>query len=399
MSKNALRTLWACGLGLGLTACGSDSGSGRPMGNVPPAPRPGAGGAGSSAATGGTGSGFGNPTGAGRGSNPPTTPGTMPRPELCEVVHLSADPTVPDMMIVLDRSGSMQEAGRWTPSVSAVRSVTMQLDAQIRFGLALFPDPDANPNAVVDVTPCFTSPDLVACLEMKAMEQSLLTGCAPGKVVVPVGDNTAAMVGQVLSTATSQGGTPTSDTLKRVLQEFVPLAVDPDAKPRQRYVLLVTDGQPTCPAGLGSQTLPADIDASNSAIDALTARGVKTYVIGYDTTGAENATLAQVLDGFAMRGGTGDTQHRPVEDEQSLLTELQSIVGAVAGCSFSLDKAPPRAEFVLVRLDGRQINLGTDWQLSGDRTIEIIGQSCETLKDGNAHAIDAEVRCEVVVPE
>lgn len=386
MSKNGLRALAACAISWILAACGSDGSTGRPMNNVPTAARGAAGSGAPPAGTAGTGSGFGNPINAGRGGGGSTMMPPVTKPEVCEVVHLSADPTTPDMMIVLDRSGSMQDAGRWMPSVSAVRSVTMQLAAQIRFGLALFPDP-----ASADPLQCLTAPDPIMCL----MQGS----CAPGKVVVPVGDGTADMIGQVLSTATSSGGTPTSETLQRVLTEFVPMTVDPDAKMHPKYVLLVTDGQPTCPAGNGMQTLPADVDASNAAVDALLMRGVQTYVIGYDTTGPENAALAQVLDGFAMRGGTGDTMHRPVEDEQSLIMELQSILGAVAGCSFSLDKAPPRADFVLVRMDGKQINLGTDWMLAGDRTIEIIGASCDKLKDGGAHTIDAEVRCSVVVPE
>jgi hypothetical protein len=34
----------------------------------------------------------------------------------------------------------------------------------------------------------------------------------------------------------------------------------------------------------------------------------------------------------------------------------------------------------------------------GDRTIELIGPACDTLKNGAPHTVDAEVRCEPVVP-
>jgi hypothetical protein len=122
-------------------------------------------------------------------------------------------------------------------------------------------------------------------------------------------------------------------------------------------------------------------------------------VIGYDTTGAGNEMLASVLDGFAMRGGTGDTKHRPVEDETSLLTELQRITGAIVGCTFTLDKPPSRADFVRVTLDGKQVNLGemNGWKLNGDRIVELTGAACETFKSG-AHAVDVEVQCSVVGP-
>jgi hypothetical protein len=152
---------------------------------------------------------------------------------------------------------------------------------------------------------------------------------------------------------------------------------------------------------MGMDTTQPDIDLANSAIEAFTERGVRTYVIGYDTSGPGNEMFAAVLDGFAQRGGTGDTMHRPVEDEQSLLTELQRIAGDVVSCSFVLDEAPPRAEFVLVRLDGKQINLNdpNGWMLVGDRNVQLAGTACETLKDGAPHMVDVEVRCSVVVPE
>jgi len=327
----------------------------------------------------------------------PTQPGLLPTPtkptnsDVCEVVRLSANQVTPDMMIVLDRSGSMQDAGRWSPSVSAVRKVTMELGTKINFGLALFPDPTASrgrpSGGLID---CIVDPQ--ACADTST--------CAAGKVVVPIGENQASAIGNVLDMTRANGGTPTSDTLQALVQSYAGQIPGPDEMQRPKFLLLVTDGMPTCPAGQGMQTTQPDIDAANTAVEALTAQGVKTYVIGYDTTGAGNEMLASVLDGFATRGGTGDTMHRPVEDEASLLLELQRITSAVASCSFNLDKAPPRADFVLVKLDGTQINLNdpNGWRLEGDKTIELTGQSCTTFKSGGSHGIEAVVQCDVVLP-
>jgi hypothetical protein len=65
-----------------------------------------------------------------------------------------------------------------------------------------------------------------------------------------------------------------------------------DCFPTPKYVLLVTDGEPNC----------ADdpVGDTNRAIDALTAQGVKTYVIGYDL--ASNANSAMIMNGFAQHG-------------------------------------------------------------------------------------------------
>lgn len=349
----------------------------------------------------------GGAAGGGDGSNPltlppaPTTGGKLGADGsgTCDVVQLVAKPVIPEMMIVLDRSGSMADK-RWKPSVSAVRSLTNSLQARIHFGLALFPDPAVGDNSqtVVDITSCLSDPDPQSCLDKATMNIDS-NACAPGKIMVPVADNNAGPIGNVLDMTQPGGGTPTSDTLQRIVTDYAGAAPAPDAPPTAKYVLLVTDGAPTCPAGAGSSTTQPDIDASNAAIEALAAKGVKTYVIGYDTTGPGNEMLASVLDGFAQRGGTGDKMHRPVEDEQSLLTEFNRIAGAIASCRFQLNAPPQRADYVLVRLDGKQVNLNQPdgFQLVDDRTVELEGAACATFQQGN-HILDAQVQCSVVQP-
>jgi hypothetical protein len=385
---------------LALGCSGDSQGDGPRRTGVPPGGSSGSAGTASGAGAGGT-NGFGNPNAGGMTPVGGAAGGGTMRPpgDICEAVHVSANPATPDMMIVLDRSGSMTQGGRWMPSVSALRGVTMELQSQIRFGLAMFPDPASAPtNVVDDLAQCFTAPDPDACLQELTGN---LAACVPGQVVVPIAIDNAAAIGQAFDSTLPAGGTPTGETLQSLVDTFGAPQTNPDEETVAKFVLLVTDGQPTCPGGNGSETTQPDIDLANSAIDALTARGVRTYVIGYDTTGPGNETFASVLDGFAQRGGTGDTMHRPVEDEQSLLTELQRIAGDVVSCSFLLDMAPPRADFVLVQLDGQQINLGEadGWSLVGDRNVQLMGASCDRLKDGAPHAVSVEVRCSVVVPE
>jgi hypothetical protein len=320
----------------------------------------------------------------------PTT--TLPRsgtgdPNVCEVVQLVANPQVPDMMIVLDRSGSMQDGGRWNPSVSAVRKITNQLQDRIRFGLALFPE-----DTSVNISTMTTNGGFNISFNNGA-------SCAPGKIVVPIAAMNAGPIGMLLDTTRPNGGTPTSETLTKVADEFAVEDPSPDAQQHPKYVLLVTDGAPTCPNGGGGEPNQPDIDASNAAVDVLTEKGVKTFVIGYDTNTPGNEMLAQVLDGFAQRGGTGDQNHRPVEDEASLVAALEQIASTIATCSFALDKAPPRADYVLVTLDGKQLNLddANGWRMADEKTVEIVGDACTTFKQGS-HLLDAQVQCMVVQP-
>lgn len=386
-------------LALAGAACSADEGgSSNRTGGRPVTPGPMVGTAGSAAAAGSGGSSpFGNPTSPSMMmvNTPSGAGGTN---NLCEVVHLTAKPSTPDVLIVLDRSGSMDRDGRWIPSIAAVRGITMDLESKVRFGLALFPEPP--PPAVVDLCLPFAPAERRSCLELQLSIMGMPGSCTPGNIVVPVGVNTAATIGMTLDRTISQGGTPTGQTLHNLVGTFGAPSMDPDVILPPRFVLLVTDGQPTCPGGGGENTPQSDIDLSNTGVEMLLKQGVRTYVIGYDTTGPGNEMFAAVLDGFAQRGGTGDMKHRPVEDEQSLRDEFQRIAGDVISCSFTLDKAPPRPDFVLVKIDGGQVNLNdpNGWRMMGDRTVELTGSACEKLKADGNHQVDAEVRCQVVVP-
>jgi hypothetical protein len=392
------RYLWL-GLTLGLVACVPACSAE----NTPTCRDGTCGGSGPAAGSGGDGGNFNPdndnplPTGGASGAGGLAAVGGGNDPSgVCEIIRADADPQVPDMMIVLDRSGSMTEGGRWTPSVSALKRVTRELQSQISVGLAMFPAPPPDPTMVInDALGCLAAPDPQMCLEMIELQ-----ACAPGGVVTPIAIDNASAIAAVLDQTIPGGGTPTPETLQTLVTEFANQSVDPDAIPPVKYILLVTDGQPTCPVGMGSDVTPEDVDASNAAMDALTAAGVKTYVIGYDTNTPGNEALAQVLDGFAQRGGTGDTMHRPVEDEASLLAVLQSIASELVSCTYVLDNAPSRADFVLVKLDGVQINLNdpNGWMLVGDRTVEVQGAACEQLRSSGSHSIEVTVQCSVVSP-
>lgn len=349
-----------------------------------------------SAASPGTATGPGATSGGAAGSSSPVIEqvSTEPLPRVgtggdsvCEVVQLVTNPQVPDMMIVLDRSGSMEEGGRWQPSVSAVRKLTTDLQARIRFGLALFPESEDFNFMTSSTNGGFT------------ISIGGGSSCAPGSVVVPIAEMNAAPIDMQLDMTRPSGGTPTAETLMKLVADYAEMEPAPDMQPHPKFVLLVTDGAPTCPAGRGEDTNQADIDASYAAIEALAERGVKTFVIGYDTATPGNEMLAEVLDGFAQRGGTGDQQHRPVEDEASLTAALESITATISSCSFTLDKAPERADYVLVTLDGAQLNLDdpNGWRMADERTVEIVGEACNTFKSG-PHLLNAEVQCMVVQP-
>ncbi len=307
------------------------------------------------------------------GVTPPANGGTSAGdPENCEELVARAMPTTPDMLIVLDRSGSMKDfrVNRWDPSVSAVKAITSSLDDQIRFGMMLFPKPAG----------------------------LLGDACVPGELEVPIALSAGPAIATTLDGTQPGGGTPTGATLQAAQGILDGLMTSPDAAPSPKFILLVTDGQPTCPNGGGGRDATADELAQDKqltiqAIDALLTSGAKTYVIGYDAKSDPN--LAMSLTEFAQHGGT--TDYRAVEDEASLLTEFQKIAGEVVSCSYTLDKEPANPSFVLVELDGKQLNLDQPdgWSIVG-KVVTVQGQACATLQDGKDHTLSVKVKCESV---
>jgi hypothetical protein len=339
-------------LALSLTACGdSDSKGGGDSG-------------GSNGVSGGTNAGT-NASGGSAGSNGAGSGGS---PSVCQDIMVSAAPTTPDMLIVLDRSGSMKRGSvnRWDPSVSAVRSVTSELEDIVRFGLMMFPRAGRGGDA-----------------------------CEPGRLDVEVEIESADEISRALNGEPS-GGTPTGETLEAAFEALDPTGMVPDQVIPPKYVLLVTDGQPTCPAGDGMEPPEqADIDLTTKALDKLLDAEVRTYVIGYDTQ--DDPAFASLMDTFASHGGTG--KHRAVEDEATLVDEIKEIAGEAIPCSYQLDMEPEDPSFVRVTLDGRQLNLGdaNGWSINGT-VISLEGTSCSSLKDGQQHTVNVQVTCNQVTP-
>ncbi len=323
----------------------------------------------------GDGDGDGSSTGDGDGQNGGSD-------GICEEFGVFAKPTIPEMLIVLDRSGSMgRGVDRWTPSVNAVNSLSSKFEDSVRFGLMVFPGTPPQE--------CVLEDDPATC-----------EACAPGDLLVTLKLDASSDISGALSGLEPDGGTPTAETLENAY-DVIGAAQEPqpDVAAAPKYVLLVTDGQPTCPAGSGSvdatpEELKQDFDRTITAIDALKSAGVYTYVVGYD---AElDPTLVSALSEFARHGGTDD--YHPVQNEAELLAEFDKISDEVVSCTYELEDEPQDPSYVDVRLDDEQLALNdaNGWKIDG-KTLSLQGGSCAKLQDGGKHSLSVQVRCEVVV--
>ncbi|MCU0664281.1 MAG: hypothetical protein MUC50_18375, partial [Myxococcota bacterium] len=125
-----------------------------------------------------------------------------------------------DMLIVLDRSFSMQDNGYWNPMCAALRTVTAQISDKINFGLMVFPQSGCGDPA---------------------------GSCEPATApIVDIGDPSAiSLIDNALSPSgvgfCEFGATPTAQTLKAAKTALAAVK-----STNKRFVLLATDGAPNC---------------------------------------------------------------------------------------------------------------------------------------------------------
>lgn len=298
---------------------------------------------------------------------PMAQPGATPAPTLpdepgpvCSTVEAVARPVEPQVLIVLDRSGSM--AGeRWNRSIGAVQGLVEDLQSKVHFGLAMYP-------GVGEELDCRGGPVRV----QPAMQNA--------------DDIETILQAQESEARTDFGYTPTALTLGVALDQLTTVAPDDASEPQ--YVLLVTDGKPNCL--VGAEKWQGDEEATYASIDALRDADIKTYVIGYLTQ-----EFASIMDTMAQHGGTD--RHYPVEDETTLRAALDQITNSVVSCGFALEQVPAGPEYVRVLLDGEEIDLGPDgWTHPQDTTIELGGAACSRLRDGGVHQLQILIECDPV---
>jgi hypothetical protein len=351
-----------------------------------PPPPTGAAGSGDSSG-GGSGGVTGLTGGAGQGLTggdvgPPSgTAGSMS----CGQATVPIMPLPPDILIVEDRSGSMDNdqndtacqnggcgaASKWALITAAINQVVSTTDTTVNWGLKFFADADnqCGVNANVAVPVASGSGPAVA---------TAITGSTKANGGVNNGSYTPTRA--AINAATAYMGTLT------------------DTNPK--YILLATDGLPNCPDGCGNggmscTTTPnaAETTAVETAITAAQTAGYKTFVVGIATANDMAANAA--LNGFATSGGepqTGAaTSYYSVNDTATLVAALNKIVGIIASCTISLSTAPAGFSNVVISAtdaNGNPVPIPMDptngWSYDANKANIILnGTACTDLQSGS----------------
>ncbi len=351
MRGRALRILLAAGVAAWLGGCSSSDGSGD-----------GGGGDGSDGAraAGGDGADLPSDQGGGDGQG-----GDFP---ICDKVNLKASSTV-NLLLVVDKSNSMNDPtsasnpGR-TKAEDLCDALTLLLQRygnRIRFGWMAFPYQAGN--------------------------------CDPGQVSVPVGDGTAGLIQQLVDAFIAWGATPTGESLQNA-------AAHPGLQDTERsnYVMLITDGMPTCPNGNGFEN-EADNQLALQAVQQLSAAGIETFVIGLGDD--LNASNPQLLNDMAVAGGhprTGNVKYHPAGSLDELTAAFDEIARTVFECSLELGVWPEQPDFIWVYFDGDPVPRdrghqdGFDYD-DGNNRIDFYGPSCDKLLDGQVGEVLVEMGC------
>ncbi len=294
---------------------------------------------------------------------------------ICDEVEITASSVPPNLLLVVDKSGSMDDytSGNSGPTKmqdlkNAVDLLLTQGQGSIRFGWMSYPNCGGACN---------------------------WNYCDPGTVSVGVGDDSVSSIQQRLSALTSAGGTPTGESLQAADSYYTALA---DSLHRC-FVLLITDGLPTCPSGEGSDATQADADLSLQWVRGLRSSGVDTFVIGLGE--GVNESNPQLLNDMAEAGGwprDDATKYFQANSLADLEAVLDEIGGMVIGCDLVLGTLPEFPAYLWVYFDGQAVPKDTDhvdgWDYDAQRNaIVFYGSYCELLRDGQVESVEVEMGC------
>ncbi|MEZ4366257.1 MAG: VWA domain-containing protein [Kofleriaceae bacterium] len=307
------------------------------------------------------------------GAGPDAGPDTGPEVDAgiidCGQLELAVEVVHPDVVIALDRSCSMKKlidgVSKWALAVDAITSVTTSHAGDVRWGLNLFPDVDAN-------------------------------SCGQGASAIPVGDGTEVAIQALLAASLSptdanypDGPCVTNiDSAMAQAAETPAFAVDD----RPGFVLLVTDGaQSGCSqagGNAGTATLIGDLHDD---------AGITTFVVGFG-----DEVNAAKLNQFAELGGAplaGATKYYQADDAAELDAALATIAGLVVSCEFHAAEPPPDLDAVYAFFDDaiavpRAPDHGDGWDYDpATQTFTFYGDACAQLQRGEVTDIDFVYGC------
>jgi hypothetical protein len=303
-----------------------------------------------------------------------------------------ASPVTPNVIIIIDQSGSMDEAfGGSTDRWNALRDTLLDsgglietLQNVVRFGVVLYSAADGEP----------VCPMLTVAPEDPS---------SPGSVRVALGAYEE--IRAVYQSADTVKDTPTGDAIDAVLNTIDGSELVTGTDPT--IFILATDGEPDrCEELDPNPTDEAQAEAVAAVARAYDQYGIRTFVIAVadeqELSQEHVNDLANAGQGIAAAPGEQSAESFRVANTDALASTLQSIVGGQLTCRIDLqgsvtDTGDGCAGGV-VTLNGRTVpcDANQGWRLINDHQFQLFGDWCDELLDTPGAVIEAEFPCGVV---
>jgi len=324
---------------------------------------------------GGTTSGQGGLTGQG---------GTMG----CATFPKSSSKLPPDILIVLDASGSMNEdstntscgnqgcgaTSKWALMTPAINQVVADTQGEVNWGLKFFADSGAcgvNNNAAVPVA---------------AMNATAVATAITGRTSTNGG-------------VANGSSTPTRSAENAAVNYLTQLSMT-DMNPK--FIVLATDGQPNCPMSGSQQT--DDTPGAVAAVTAAKTAGFPTFVVGISAGGAPEMALNMmaVEGGYPQTGAA--TQYYAVSDTAGFANVLRTLVGKATTCQYAIP-TPPTNDGTTSREDiqvtgdtgtiPQDANNGWTYTDNTHTSITLHGSSCDAVTAGTITTVTIVFNCHI----
>jgi hypothetical protein len=297
----------------------------------------------------------------------------------CGLQTFNPNPANADILLVLDRSASMQDdpnggstkPSKWDIVVPTLNAVISSTASSIFWGMKSFPEGSGSACAAGSVT---------------------------SNIDTPIAPNNGTAVTTAITATTPDGnGTPTGDAINAAVAYLKTLT---DTNPK--YILLATDGEPSC-----AQT-PTSEDTASAKTYAVAAVGIAT------TKASDTATLNAMADAGGETPASASNPFGPhfylANDMTTLTSELQQITGQVSTCLFKLSSPPPVPNDPTrlgVYLNGGATKIPYDsgmangWAYTdtSDTAVQVYGPACDMIQAAGAAAVQIIFGCpDVPVP-
>jgi hypothetical protein len=227
----------------------------------------------------------------------------------------NTDPCGDSVLLVIDRSRSMANDGKWQPLEDTLATVLDTFGDGTEYGLEVFPDnscPNDWPGGDIEID------------------------CRPpDNLEVDIGPGTTASILGTFDLLGTCGGTPTAGALEKALDEVT--AYDGEVQ-----VILITDGPPNCNPSIayddcvcllpqqeqceGHEENCLDIDEAEAAAAQVNAAGAPVHLVTY----AIDEQWMDAMNGLAASGGTGAAVECQTAEEVG--DAVVEILDAIINC-------------------------------------------------------------------